>query len=499
MIGSTGEKMVVTVQGSLPGDSGETDGFARLLLDSTGEGIYGIDLEGNATFANPACLRLLGFETDVELLGRNMHELVHHTRPNGDAYPMTDCRIYKAFREGEGVHVDDEVMWCADGSSFPVEYWSYPMVQDGKTVGSVLTFLDITERKRAEKKLRDSERRVRLLLDSTGEGIYGIDLEGNATFANPACLRLLGFETDVELLGRNMHELVHHTRPNGDAYPMTDCRIYRAFREGEGVHVDDEVMWRADGSNFPVEYWSYPMVRDDIPVGSVLTFVDITNRKLLEAKLRAEHARSERLLLNVLPAEIARQLQIAPGKKIAEQFDEVTVMFADVVGFTPLSARLGPDETVDLLNEVFTAFDRLADRYEVEKIRTIGDGYMVAAGAPVRRPDHCEAIARMAIDMVSWMREKSTEDGLRLQIRIGMNTGEAVGAIVGTSRFHYDLWGDAVNLASRMESMGAPGRIHVGEGAWSKLRDSFEFEERGLLNVKGMGTLPTWFLESSIP
>ena len=195
-------------------------GIERLLLNSTGEGIYGVDLEGNCTFANPACLRLLGFDSDADLLWNNMHELVHHTRPNGEPYPMVECRIYQAFRERRGVHVDDELMWGADGSSFPAEYWSYPVERDGELVGSVLTFVDITERRRVEKRLRDSEEQVRLLLNSTGEGIYGVDLQGNCTFANPACVRLLGFTSGDDLLGRNMHELVHHTRPNGDLYPM---------------------------------------------------------------------------------------------------------------------------------------------------------------------------------------------------------------------------------------------------------------------------------------
>ena len=219
-----------------------SNGLAKLLLDSTGEGIYGVDLDGNCTFANPACVRLLGFDSDADLLGKHMHEMVHHTRADGRPYPMEECRIYQSFLRGAGVHVDDEVMWRHDGTNFPSEYWSYPMEHDGEMVGSVLTFVDISERKRAERKLRDSEETVRLLLDSTGEGIYGIDMNGNCTFANPACVSLLGFESANELLGRNMHELVHHTRPSGQAYPMVESRIYQAFRQGEGVHVDDEVM-----------------------------------------------------------------------------------------------------------------------------------------------------------------------------------------------------------------------------------------------------------------
>jgi len=471
-----------------------TGGIERLLLNSTAEGIYGVDLDGKCTFANPACLRLLGFESDADLLGRNMHELVHHTRPNGDPYPMTECRIYQAFREHRGVHVDDELMWCEDGSSFPAEYWSYPVERDGELVGSVLTFVDITERRRVEKRLRDSEQQVRLLLNSTGEGIYGVDLQGNCTFANPACVSVLGFGSDEDLLGRNMHELVHHTRPNGEPYPMAECRIFQAFRAGEGVHVDDEVMWREDGTSFPTEYWSYPMERDGQFVGSVLTFVDITERRRTETKLRQEHARAERLLLNVLPPAIAERLKAHPGKTIAEQFDEVTALFADVVGFTGLSERLSPHEAVELLNEVFTAFDGFADRHGVEKIRTIGDGYMVVAGAPVPRDDHCDAIARMAIDMRGWMEERRHSDNLPIQVRIGINSGTAVGAVVGTSKFHYDLWGDAINVAARMESLGEPGRIHVAEGAWLNLRGGYHLEPRGEIEVKGKGAMPTWYL-----
>ena len=472
--------------------------LASLLLNSTGEGIYGVDLDGNCTFANPACLRILGFESDTDLLGRNMHELVHHTLPNGDPYPMTECQIYLAFREGRGIHVDTEVMWKADGSSFYAEYWSYPMEQDGKPIGSVLTFVDITDRKRAERRLRESEGRVRLLLNSTGEGIYGVDLDGTCTFANPACLRILGFESDTDLLGRNMHELVHHTLPNGDPYPMTECQIYLAFREGRGIHVDTEVMWKADGTRFHAEYWSYPMEQDGKPIGSVLTFVDITERRQLERKLRTEHERAERLLLNVLPASIAEQLKTQPGKTIAEQFDQITALFADVVGFTPLSARLTAEEAVGILNELFTAFDRIAASYDLEKIKTIGDGYMLVAGAPTPREDHCDAIARLALDMRDWINDRVADDGVKLRIRIGINSGTAVGAVVGTTKFTYDMWGDTINIASRMESSGEPGRIQVAEGAFSRLKGKYVLEPRGVIDIKGKGKLETWFLESPL-
>ena len=263
-----------------------SEDLVRLLLKSTGEGIYGIDLDGLCTFANPACVRILGFDAREELIGQHMHNLVHHTRPDGSVYPEKECRIYRAFREGEGTHVDDEVMFRKDGSSFPAEYWSYPMRQDGELVGCVLTFVDITERRKVEADLAESHDLVRLLLDSTGEGIYGVDMQGNCTFANPASAKILGFAGPEELLGKQMHELVHHTRPNGEPYPVEECRIYKAFIEGKGVNVDDELMYCADGKPFPAEYWSYPVWKDGELFGCVVTFNDITERKQIEEELR---------------------------------------------------------------------------------------------------------------------------------------------------------------------------------------------------------------------
>ncbi len=432
-----------------------SDELARLLLASTGEGIYGIDVVGNCTFANPACLRLLGFESDADLIGRNMHKLVHHTRPNGDPYPEKECRIYQAFRRGEGTHVDDEIMFHANGTSFPAEYRSYPVDRDGEIVGCVVTFRDITERrqsealladqqamlaevarfpemnpgpvlrlsldgnvlmdnpaardvfgaeligkcwldvcpdidqdnwrgilaaeqavalerqigerefvfthrrdhqgtlvfvfgmdlteqKRAERALRERDELVRLLLNSTGEGIYGVDLQGNCTFANPACARLLGFEDDSHLLGKQMHDLVHHTRPNGEPYPVEECRIYRAFRNGKGTHVDDEVMFRADGHPFPAEYWSYPVVRDGALVGCVVTFVDITERRRIEEELRQTEKMAA---LGKLSAGLAHELN-NPAAAAGRASGQLQEALDDVLSATLALTRSGIERSL---------------------------------------------------------------------------------------------------------------------------------------------------------
>ena len=211
-----------------------------------------------------------------------------------------------------------------------------------------------------------------------------------------------------------------------------------------------------------------------------------------EQALQSERERADALLLNVLPPSIAGRLKHSPERAIADRHDEISVLFADIVGFTPLSAQLSPGRTVELLNQVFTAFDEICDRIGVEKVRTIGDGYMAVAGAPEPRTDHAEAITRAAIEMRDYMASGILEKPL--QVRIGINTGEAVGGIVGTSRFHYDLWGDAVNVAARMESLGVPGRIQIAQPTWQRIRHSFACESRGVIDVKGKDRMQTWFV-----
>jgi adenylate cyclase len=208
--------------------------------------------------------------------------------------------------------------------------------------------------------------------------------------------------------------------------------------------------------------------------------------------LRDEQARSERLLLNVLPAKIADLLKIS-DETIAERYDSVSVLFADVVGFTELSVQLDAAELVDLLNEVFSYFDTLSDRYGVEKIRTIGDNYMVAAGVPEPRADHAQALARLALDMLDYV-DHHTGRGRQLQFRIGINSGPVVAGIIGQRKFQYDLWGDVVNVASRMESHGEPGKIQISRGTYELLGEEFTYQPRGRIQIKGKGEMETWFL-----
>ena len=209
------------------------------------------------------------------------------------------------------------------------------------------------------------------------------------------------------------------------------------------------------------------------------------------------HRENERLLLNVLPASIANKLKQQVGI-IAERFDDASVLFADIVGFTPLSARLSPTELIESLNRVFSGFDELADHHKLEKIKTIGDGYMVAGGLIEQNADHLAAMATMALAMHENVRKLNSELG-GLSLRIGLQVGSVIAGVIGIRKFIYDVWGDTVNTASRLESHGAPGRTHVSEMVFERLQGRFAFEARGTIELKGRGPMNTYFLGAPTP
>jgi class 3 adenylate cyclase len=219
-------------------------------------------------------------------------------------------------------------------------------------------------------------------------------------------------------------------------------------------------------------------------------------RRLIDEQvdaLAAEKARAEELLLNVLPAEIAERLK-AGQRPIADGFPQVSVLFADIVGFTKMSARVTPVELVDRLNRIFSSFDDLADKLKLEKIKTIGDAYMVAGGLHSHEYDHAQTIAEMAFGMQRRAAEFSREFSDDLSIRVGIHTGPVVAGVIGKRKFIYDVWGDTVNTASRMESHGEPGMIHVTEETRQLLKDMYYLTSRGEITVKGKGPMKTWFL-----
>jgi PAS domain S-box-containing protein len=254
----------------------------QALFDNALDAIWLLDDEGRFVDANPAVCSLLGYSRE-EFLRMSVADVT----PARSRELVGD--LWRTFL-AEGHLSGEFTQICKDGSTREVDYRAVAHILPGIHLS---VNRDITTRKRAELDLREREEQVRLLLDSTGEAIFGIDLDGCCTLSNAACLRLLGYGHPRELLGKHMHRLIHHTRLDGTSYPVESCPIYRAYLQGEGVHIEDEVLWRADGTNFPVEYWSYPVRRVQEVVGAVVTFVDISERKRVEEELRALNAALE--------------------------------------------------------------------------------------------------------------------------------------------------------------------------------------------------------------
>ena len=213
-----------------------------------------------------------------------------------------------------------------------------------------------------------------------------------------------------------------------------------------------------------------------------------------EAVMEAEHERSEALLANMLPVSIAERLKGSERSVIADKYDEASILFADIVGFTERASRAAPADLVRFLDRLYGAFDELMDKHGLEKIKVSGDSYMVVSGVPRARPDHAQALADFALEMANVAARLRDPDGNAVPLRVGMACGPVVAGVVGARRFFYDVWGDAVNVASRMESTDSVGRIQVPEAMYERLKDDFVLQERGHIDVKGKGLMRTWYL-----
>ena len=218
-----------------------------------------------------------------------------------------------------------------------------------------------------------------------------------------------------------------------------------------------------------------------------------------EAAMEVEYDRSEALLANILPAEVAAKLKNPAHGTIADRYDDASILFADIAGFTQRASEIPPTELVRFLDRLYTTFDRLVDRHGLEKIKTTGDSYMVVSGVPTPRPDHTDAIAALALDMSRAVADLRDPHGSPVPLRMGIAAGPVVAGVVGARRFFYDVWGDAVNVASRMESTDPEGRIQVPHDVYERLRHAFVLEERGEVQIKGKGVMRTWYLVGRKP
>lgn len=312
-----------------------------------------------------------------------------------------------------------------------------------------------------------------------------------------AVLKDEGYQMSVATNGQQALDLLERVRP--------DLILLDIMMPGmDGFETCRQIKATVNWREIPIIFLTAKTETQDIVRGFEVGAVDYVakpfNTHELLARVRTHlaldqlHRENQRLLLNVLPAPIAEKLKKQTGI-IAERFDDVSVLFADIVGFTPLSAKLSPTELLEMLNHVFSGFDQLAGRHGLEKIKTIGDAYMAAGGLPEPRVDHLSAMAQLALEMQESVRQLGGVYG-SLNLRIGLHTGSVIAGVIGTRKFIYDVWGDTVNIASRLESHGAPGRVHVSEAVCQRLQSQFNFEPRGAVELKGRGPLITFFLNS---
>ena len=349
----------------------------------------------------------------------------------------------------------------------------------------------LIQRKQAEELLRIAQDKYHSIVENAMEGIFQSTPSGGYISANPALAKLYGYDSPEELMSdiKNISQQL---------YVDAERRLefVAAMEADNAVSGFESMVCRKDGRRIWVSE-NVRAVRD--AKGELLyyegTVSDITERKLAQEALKFQQEQSEKLLLNILPKPIAERLK-AQQSTIADSFADVSVLFADIVGFTELSARMSPTELVKRLNVIFSHFDQLAEKYGVEKIKTIGDAYMVVGGLPMPRDDHAEAIAQMALGMQAKIAKLCADTGEKLAIRVGINSGPVVAGVIGVSKFTYDLWGDTVNVAARMEATGFAGRIQVTDVTYELLKDKYLFERRGVIQVKGKGNMMTyWLLE----
>ena len=268
----------------------------ELILTSAGEGIYGLDIEGRGTFVNPAAIAMTGW-TEEDVIGQPLHAQHHHSKANGDHYPKRDCPIYAALNDGEIHHVTDEVFWRKDGSHFSVHYTSTPILENDSIVGAVVIFQDVSKLKQAESELAILQRHSELVLSAAGEGICGFDCKGLVTFINPAAAAMLSWP-EQNLSDQSIHNIFGINDPNAKEY----CPVHNIMQGKKRFQANDKLFWRQDGSNFPVDFVSTPIMEENQLLGVVVVFSDISERKLSEQKLKQAHSEIEQLK-NRLQAE----------------------------------------------------------------------------------------------------------------------------------------------------------------------------------------------------
>lgn len=349
----------------------------------------------------------------------------------------------------------------------------------------------LIQRKRTEDALRIAEEKYHSIVENAVEGIFQSTPTGRYLSVNSALARIFGYESPEDLINsiedisqkiyvdsQQRHKFIEAVEANNKVKGF-ESLVHRK---------NGQVIWISENTR---------AVRDS--EGNLLyyegTVSDITERKSIQEALKFQQQETERVLLNILPLPILKQLK-CHQVPIADHFQGVTVLFADIVGFTEFCNRKTPGQLVSVLNIIFSKFDQLAQDYGLEKIKTIGDAYMVVGGLPLPRTDHAVAVAQMALSIQAEMVNINAQIGEEFTLRIGINTGPVVAGVIGLSKFIYDLWGDTVNIASRMETTGIPGKIQVTPDTYEQLKEQFILKMRGRIPIKGKGEMNTYILLS---
>ncbi|WP_199296044.1 adenylate/guanylate cyclase domain-containing protein [Trichocoleus sp. FACHB-591] len=336
----------------------------------------------------------------------------------------------------------------------------------------------INRYQQAEAQLRASDQQVVDLLEGMTDGFWALDRQWRFTFVNQKAGQILQ-KSPEKLLGKVIWDVLSDL-----AGSKFDEEFHNAVTQQVSVNFEEFYA--------PLGRWIE--VRAFPSYEGLSAFIhDITIRRVMEEALRYQQEQADRLLSNTLPAPIAKRLKLQEDT-IADSFEEVTILFADLVNFTQWASEITPTALVSYLNEIFSAFDQLTEKHGLEKIKTIGDAYMVAGGLPIPSDHHVEAIAEMGLDMLSAIAQFNAKHGTNLNLCVGINTGPVIAGVIGTKKFSYDLWGDTVNIASRMESHGLPGRVQVTEAAYHHLKTHYTFEKRDIIEVKGKGSMQTYLI-----
>ena len=463
-----------------------------LLFQQTPLAVIEWDTNFEITDWNPAAEAIFGYSA-IEAIGRHAAGLLV---PESAREQVN--QLFNDLLTQRGATRTITENFTKDGRTILCEWYSTSLIDnEGNAIGAASMALDITVRKQVEEELRKSKEYLRLIIDNIPQQVFWKDTNLVFQGCNKNWSNAAQIESPEAVVGLTDYDLTTN-REIADFYRSQDRQIIE--RGTPELHViQTKQKPSADGQTIWLDTNKIPIHDSKGNVIGILGVLeDITQRKQAEEALRLEKEKSELLLLNILPGPIAQRLKYESGS-IADSFAEVTVLFADIVGFTKLSTRVSPIELVELLNQIFSTFDRLAEKHGLEKIKTIGDAYMVVGGLPTPRADHAEAIAEMALDMQYAIAQFNHETSESFSIRIGINTGPVVAGVIGIKKFIYDLWGDTVNTASRMESHGIPGYIQVTADTYERLQDKFVLDERGIIDVKGKGEMTTYFLTCKKP